>query len=425
MAENNLEHVKDWFIKIIQLYETSIVRHGFMVCGTAGSGKTTIMDTLTKSLTLLAEDGNALGNLHKLQRMNPKAITTPQLYGIINGVGEWVPGVFSEIWKKSNAKANKHITWIVCDGPVDAIWIENLNTVLDDNKILTLANNERIPMSDNTKMVFEVENLNNASPATVSRCGIIFVSPTDLFWEPLIKTWCRDRTEDKTQSNPDETAWCEEFTQKYILKMDLQLILNRDYHYVMPLPEVVRITQLLNLLTSLLAPDVEAQRPVTKANFEKLWVYCLCWSHGGLLEQDDREKFHKYLESRSAPLPPISAQKMSVDKESIFDYYVNENTKEWSLWEAEQWVPPKKIAFSQLLIPTSDSTRAEYIIKNISELPLFRHLKRNEISQRNTLLVGGPGTAKTSGILMFANKFTEEQTFKRINFSSATTPGNF
>ena len=55
----------------------------------------------------------------------------------------------------------------------------------------------------------------------------------------------------------------------------------------------------------------------------------------------------------------------------------------------------------------------------------MRHLKRNEISQRNTLLVGGPGTAKTSGVLMYANKFTEEQVLKRINFSSATTPGNF
>jgi len=152
----------------------------------------------------------------------------------------------------------------------------------------------------------------------------------------------------------------------------------------------------------------------------------LCWSHGGLLEQDDREKFHKYVESRcSGILPAISAQKMSVDKESIFDYYVDEQTKEWKLWEAEKWTPPKKIAFSQLLIPTGDSTRAEYIIKNIHELPLHRHLKRQEISQRNSLLVGGPGTAKTSGILMFANKFTEEQTFKRINFSSATTPGNF
>jgi dynein heavy chain len=66
MAENNLEHVTDWFIKIIQLYETSVVRHGFMVVGTVGSGKTTIMDTLTKSLTLLGEEGNPLGNLHKL-----------------------------------------------------------------------------------------------------------------------------------------------------------------------------------------------------------------------------------------------------------------------------------------------------------------------------------------------------------------------
>ena len=77
MLENNLEHVTDWFIKIIQLYETSLVRHGFMVVGTVGSGKTTIMDTLTKSLTLLAEDGNPLGGTHNLKRMNPKAITTP------------------------------------------------------------------------------------------------------------------------------------------------------------------------------------------------------------------------------------------------------------------------------------------------------------------------------------------------------------
>jgi len=198
MQETNLANKKDWFIKIIQLYETSLVRHGFMTVGTVGSGKTTIINTLTDALTVN-------GQTHKLFRMNPKSITGAEMYGQMNVVtNEWVPGVFSEIWKRCNNKTHKHISWIICDGPVDAIWIENLNTVLDDNKILTLANAERIPMTENCKIVFEVENLNNASPAAVSRCGIIFVSSTDLSWRPLVETWCRDRAEVKQFSSPDE-----------------------------------------------------------------------------------------------------------------------------------------------------------------------------------------------------------------------------
>jgi dynein heavy chain len=73
------------------------------------------------------------------------------------------------IWANFNDRSRKDVAWLVCDGLVDAVWIENLNTVLDDNKLLTLATGDRLPMTDNCKLLFEVEDLRNASPATVSR----------------------------------------------------------------------------------------------------------------------------------------------------------------------------------------------------------------------------------------------------------------
>ena len=183
-----------------------------MLVGAAGCGKTTIMNTLTEAWSSIPGE-----NQIRITRMNPKAIKGQEMYGVMNNISqEWIPGIYSEIWKRSNDRKNKHNSWICCDGPVDAIWIENLNTVLDDNKILTLANAERIPMSDNCKMTFE-----NASPATVSRCGIIYVSPPDLSWEPLFDTWCKDRVETKTYVSSDETDWINQFVQKYIEKPNL------------------------------------------------------------------------------------------------------------------------------------------------------------------------------------------------------------
>lgn len=145
--------------------------------------------------------------------MNPKAITDKEMYGVKSDISDdWIPGVFSTLWQKCNSRSSKFNIWLTCDGPVDAIWIENLNTVLDDNKILTLANGERIPMTDQCKLVFEVENLNNASPATVSRCGQVYISPNDLGHSAIYEGWAQLRA---LERNADEAAAIKRLMKKF------------------------------------------------------------------------------------------------------------------------------------------------------------------------------------------------------------------
>jgi hypothetical protein len=81
--------------------------------------------------------------------------------------------------------------WIIVDGPVDALWIETMNSLFDDNKVLCLSNNERISLGNHVRMMFEVDDLSQASPATVSCCGMIFFDPSALPWETLVHSWAR------------------------------------------------------------------------------------------------------------------------------------------------------------------------------------------------------------------------------------------
>ena len=109
-----------------------------------------------------------------MRRVNPKSLTIDELFGTFDKEShDWHEGVFTQYYREyANEKTNKR-KWILLDGPIDHLWVENLNSILDDNKRMTLPNGESIKMSDGMCILLETNNLRNVTPATVSRCGLI------------------------------------------------------------------------------------------------------------------------------------------------------------------------------------------------------------------------------------------------------------
>ncbi|XP_021238161.1 dynein heavy chain 17, axonemal-like [Numida meleagris] len=117
--------------------------------------------------------------------LDPKAVTCDELFGIIHpSTREWKDGLFSSMMRDLANITHKGPKWIILDGDIDPMWIESLNTVMDDNKVLTLASNERIPLNPTMRLLFEISHLRTATPATVSRAGILYINPADLGWNP-------------------------------------------------------------------------------------------------------------------------------------------------------------------------------------------------------------------------------------------------
>jgi len=184
----NVQEVLLFNQKIMQLYDTIQVRHGLMIVGPTGGGKSSNYKVLQKAMTALQHE-EAFEKV-KVHCMNPKSITMDQLYGFVDPqTTEWQDGVLAKLVAESAKDESPDKNWIMFDGPVDALWIENMNTVLDDNKKLCLNSGQIITLTPRMTMMFEVEDLAVASPATVSRCGMVYMEPVSLGLEPYFVSW--------------------------------------------------------------------------------------------------------------------------------------------------------------------------------------------------------------------------------------------
>ncbi|EPQ11489.1 Dynein heavy chain 11, axonemal [Myotis brandtii] len=216
---------------VVQLEELLAVRHSVFVVGNAGTGKS-LFSSILREQANLTQDG-------------PK--------------------------------------WIVLDGDIDPMWIESLNTVMDDNKVLTLASNERVALTPSMRLLFEIHHLRTATPATVSRAGVLYVNPQDLGWNPYVASWIDRRQHQSEKANL--TILFDKYVPACLDK------LRTSFKTITSIPESSLVQTICALLECLLTPEnVPSDSP--KEVYEVYFVFACVWAFGGALLQDQRVLVH-------------------------------------------------------------------------------------------------------------------------------------
>ena len=201
--------------KMMQLKESLDQRMGCVIVGPSGCGKSTLWRVLKAAMI-------KCGQPVVTHVMNPKSMHRERLLGHMDlDTREWADGVLTDAARKVVREPLDTQCWIICDGDVDPEWIESLNSVLDDNHLLTLPNGERISFGDNINFLFETHDLKFASPATVSRMGMIFLSDEDLDIRRIVTRWLSTIP---AENASQMSLWVDEIFYKSI-----DYVLNSEY----------------------------------------------------------------------------------------------------------------------------------------------------------------------------------------------------
>ncbi|XP_011494831.1 PREDICTED: dynein beta chain, ciliary-like [Ceratosolen solmsi marchali] len=385
----NLQPEDGFILKIVQLEELLYVRHSVFIVGFAGTGKSQVWKTLYKTY-----QNNKLKPY--FNDLDPKAVTNDELFGIINpATREWKDGLVSILMRDQANMQGDGPKWIIFDGDIDPMWIESLNTVMDDNKVLTLASNERIALTKQMRLLFEISNLRTATPATVSRAGILYINPQDLGWSPFIQSWIDTR-------DSGERANLMILFEKYIpILLD---VMKSKFKKITPIPEICHLEMLCNLLDCFLTKE-NVPPDCPKEWYELYFTFACIWAFGSTLFQDQlvdwRNEFSKWwvTEFKVVKFPSGS---------NIFNYFIDQKTKKLLLWEeiVGKFELDPDTPLQSMLVPTAETVRIRFFM----DMLMARNVP--------VMLIGNAGTGKS---VMVADKLSSLSE----NYCIANVPFNF
>eukprot|EP01135_Chromosphaera_perkinsii_P000864 Nk52_evm27s152 gene=Nk52_evmTU27s152 len=267
---STIEPCDNLISKVIQLDQVLHSSTAVFLIGPAGCGKSTCLKTFSKvrkyfdfpcSTTII----------------NPKAVSLEQLLGYaLPMTSDWKDGILSSRIKSidDDSSDSQALNFIVLDGAVDSGWVESLHSVMDEVKALTLPNNERILVADSVRLIFEVDDLSNVSPSTISRAAMITFQP--LSWGIMVESWLVRRTNQKEK----------DFLRKLIHQYANVCIeyVSKSYDLLVPISEIYMITTFFDLIdTSMKAINYNEENMekvlANVVNFAAIWGFGGCISN--------------------------------------------------------------------------------------------------------------------------------------------------
>jgi dynein heavy chain len=429
LIENMMDNTDYCVSKVIQLFDCKQTRHGNMLIGKTMSGKSTIHKVLAKAQNNLNAVRPDLYKKVTEYILNPKSITMTELYGYFDSTEDKSHiGVFSYLMEQHCNKSNTpDQKWIIFDGPIDTKWIESMNSLLDDNKLLTLLDGNRINLHPLVSLLFEAEDLKQASPATVSRCGMVYMDVDRLNWDSLRLRWLLQKEKfgfedmsQKTEDNKpvlglDEEALdvLEDLFDKWVEPI-LAAKKAGKIKDAIPLQENHLVHSLLKLLDTFCTKEngLDYSKKSTDEmfwiKFEKWFTYCVIWSIGAAIHEDYRKTFDSMIRGIEDVFPL---------SQTVYDAYINVEKCEFVKWEDRLTITPAnwrpkdpKIARHRFLVDTIDTIRSRYMIEN------------NLRCHHPLLLIGVTGTGKTSIVNSFLSELSDmEYSYNIINLSAQTS----
>uniref|UniRef100_A0A8D2QK81 Dynein axonemal heavy chain 12 n=1 Tax=Zonotrichia albicollis TaxID=44394 RepID=A0A8D2QK81_ZONAL len=398
-TQHNVQPVQTFMQKMIQTYEMMIVRHGFMLVGEPFSGKTKVLHVLADTLSLMKERGYGEEEKVIYRTVNPKSITMGQLFGQFDLIShEWTDGVVATTFREFALAETPERKWVIFDGPIDTLWIESMNTVLDDNKKLCLMSGEVIQMSPQMTLIFETMDLSQASPATVSRCGMIYLEPSQLGWRPIVTSWLNKLPE------PLDSE-------------EHQGLLQGLFDWLVPPALRVRQKQ-CKVFFVIFSCSITDFLPL-----QGCFAFAIIWSIGGICDGDSRMIFDNFLretlseESETNPIPEnLGKWECPLEEKGlVYDYvYQLKGKVGWAHWNEfieKISYSDKNVNIQDIIVPTMDTVRYTYL------LDLF-------ITHGRPLLIVGPtGTGKSVYVKDKLMNNLEKELFLPffINFSARTS----